>query len=460
MAYSDHRQPTWSLRREWTRAFTIMLVLLLVAASLAIVGVRGVVDHVAGSGRQLRHETALVAILQTDIVSHEEVGHMLLSGEHVDRSAYLRSQHGISQRFVEASSLFPITDGMRATVLEADRSWQAGLTTYGLWGDQVASLTGDHEGENPLYGASSDHSVALVDSLEAPSLLALDRGLAHGDDLERILIATLCTLFGLAVGVTAYFRRRMVRDLLEPVANMHQGVSRLHAGLWDHQILVSRRDELGELTEAFNEMAGALHQSHLTLTLRATHDPLTGLANRASLTERLASSFGPDADRRDRRDSLLFIDVDDFKEVNDRLGHEGGDVLLVQLAARLRDCVRPADLVARLGGDEFAVVVADDEHGRAGVEIAERVRVALCAPFVINHTDHEVSVSVGGAQRYPETVDAAELLRQADFAMYMAKGSGKGRYQIFDALARDNLVERSTLDHTGNDPGLRRPLPR
>src|SRR5450755_2932583 len=107
-------------------------------------------------------------------------------------------------------------------------------------------------------------------------------------------------------------------------------------------------------------MAAALHDSHRALTLRATHDTLTGLANRATLTERLTASFGPGKERRAHQESLLFIDIDDFKNVNDSLGHQGGDALLTQLAARLNVCVRPGDLVARLGGDEFAVVVLED----------------------------------------------------------------------------------------------------
>jgi diguanylate cyclase (GGDEF)-like protein len=226
---------------------------------------------------------------------------------------------------------------------------------------------------------------------------------------------------------------------------MRHGVSKLQAGQYDHHIEVARRDELGELTDAFNEMAGALRESHVTLTQRAANDSLTGLANRASLTERLVSSFGPGADRRARQESVLFIDVDDFKEVNDSLGHEGGDALLIQLASRLQSCVRPADLVARLGGDEFAVVVAEDQGGRIAAEIAERILTTLRTPFRINTTNLVVSVSIGGAQRHPETADAAELLRRADFAMYMAKGSGKGRYQIFDAQVHDNMVGRSAL---------------
>ena len=166
---------TWSLRREWSRAFAVIVGLLLLVASLAIVGVRGVVDEVAGTARQLRHESALIAVLQTDIVKHEEVGHKLLSDEAVAGPSYIRAQQEISARFDEATRLFPTTNGMRATVTDAAGTWQDGLRTYGLWSSQVMSLRGNHAVDNPLYGASSDHSVALVDSLQAPSLLALDQ---------------------------------------------------------------------------------------------------------------------------------------------------------------------------------------------------------------------------------------------------------------------------------------------
>ena len=155
---------------------------------------------------------------------------------------------------------------------------------------------------------------------------------------------TLAGLFGLAVAATVYFRRRMARDLVRPVATMHQGVLKLQAGDYGHRIAVARRDELGELADAFNAMAGALHESHLALTREATHDSLTGLPNRASMTRRLAASFAAGADRRARQEGVLFIDVDDFKDVNDTLGHEGGDALLVELAVpaeRLRPALRP-----------------------------------------------------------------------------------------------------------------------
>jgi diguanylate cyclase (GGDEF)-like protein len=436
---------TWSLRREWSRAFAIMLVLLLVAAAATIVGVRGVVDEVRGTAHQLHRESVTLAALRTVLVDHEEIAHKLLSNEPIDRPAFVQQQQLISSRFEDAAAVFASSKSMEATILEARRSWQSGLTTYGLWGDQVQALHGNHAVDNPTFGASSDGTLALLDGLDGPSLVAMDVGLAHGADLERILIVALTGLFGLALAVTVYFRRRMARDLVRPVASMRQGVLKLEAGDYEHRIEVTRLDELGELAEAFNGMAGALHDSHRALTLRATHDSLTGLANRASLTERLAASFSVGSDRRARHESLLFIDIDDFKDVNNSAGHEGGDALLSQLASRLNDCVRANDLVARLGGDEFAIVVMEDDGGSAAVEVAERILHALRAPFIVNGAPLVVAVSIGVAQRGPDTVDAAELLRHADFAMYMAKGGGKARYELFDAQMHDSMVDRSIL---------------
>jgi diguanylate cyclase (GGDEF)-like protein len=212
-----------------------------------------------------------------------------------------------------------------------------------------------------------------------------------------------------------------------------------------------RLTESADLKARLRGLAGqagtALANAKLVDQIRrqALNDGLTGLPNRISLTKRLATSFSSAGNRRERQESVLFIDIDDFKDVNDSLGHEGGDALLSQLAERLNGCVRPHDLVARLGGDEFAIVVAEDDGATAAVAVAERILAALRVPFDVAGTRLAVSVSIGVAHRGPDTVDAAELLRHADFAMYMAKGAGKGRYQLFDAQMHDTMVDRAAL---------------
>jgi diguanylate cyclase (GGDEF)-like protein len=160
------------------------------------------------------------------------------------------------------------------------------------------------------------------------------------------------------------------------------------------------------------------------LTHRAFHDPLTGLANRALFYDRLAHAL--DLHRRDLRPvSVVFVDLDDFKSVNDAFGHDAGDLVLTEVAHRLVDVVRTGDTVARLGGDEFAVLV-EDEGDPAGV--AERILVALSAPVRIGDRLAPARASIGTTTLDPgrDRCDSQELLRQADVAMYSAKRAGKG----------------------------------
>lgn len=154
------------------------------------------------------------------------------------------------------------------------------------------------------------------------------------------------------------------------------------------------------------------------------------MANRAGLAERLAAWFDQASDSRPRSVGLLFIDVDDFKDVNDSLGHEGGDALLVQLAGRLRNSVRGHDLLARLGGDEFAVAVLDEDGRTPATEfVVERIYQAFSEPFVVGDLSLTVSLSMGVAQRTGQAAELTELLREADSAMYRAKHTGKAQYK-------------------------------
>ena len=306
--------------------------------------------------------------------------------------------------------------------------------------------------EAPAFAASSAKARALLADVRRASLDALDDGVARGAGLQQMVSTVRTALFALAAGGVFFFRRRMTKYLMRPVEGLYRGVVKLQSGDYSHRISVVRNDELGQLAEAFNSMAATVHDNHLELTFRATHDPLTGLANRAVLTERLAAAFDSGAKNPeaagtevcDGQEGLLVIDVDDFKDVNDSLGHEGGDALLIQLAQRLRGCVRGHDLVARLGGDEFAIVVTD-EGGTATDDVARRIQDTLRDPFCIDDVRLKVTVSMGAAQRNAGTADPAELMRQADFAMYMAKHGGKGRYQLFDARGYDEMTYRAAL---------------
>jgi diguanylate cyclase (GGDEF)-like protein/PAS domain S-box-containing protein len=171
----------------------------------------------------------------------------------------------------------------------------------------------------------------------------------------------------------------------------------------------------------------------------AFHDPLTGLANRALLHDRLTHSL---ARREQHRADVLLLDLDDFKTVNDVSGHAAGDQLLVEVARRLLACVRPEDTVARLGGDEFAILL---ENADAGA-VAERVKQALSEPVSIGNRLVVPSASIGIGCNGDGTQDPEQLMLRADVAMYAAKAAGKGRIQPFSADMADAVRERADLE--------------
>ncbi|WP_459384846.1 putative bifunctional diguanylate cyclase/phosphodiesterase [Arthrobacter humicola] len=440
-----------SLQREWSRAFILVLLALLAGAAVTLVGVRFVTDQIQHAAAQHRVESEAIAELRTGIETHEQAGLQLLSAP-ADPAAFLLQQKDISTQFDATARILPEAYGMRATVREARATWQEALSAHNLWGSQVATLHGNRVAEAPAFAASSARARALLADVRRASLDALDDGVARAAGLQQMVSTVRTALFALAAGGVFFFRRRMTKYLMRPVEGLYRGVVKLQSGDYSHRISVVRNDELGQLAEAFNSMAATVHDNHLELTFRATHDPLTGLANRAVLTERLTAAFDPGAKNPeaagtevcDGHEGLLVIDVDDFKDVNDSLGHEGGDALLIQLAQRLRGCVRGHDLVARLGGDEFAIVVTD-EGGTATDDVARRIQDTLRDPFCIDDVRLKVTVSMGAAQRSAGTADPAELMRQADFAMYMAKHGGKGRYQLFDARGYDEMTYRAAL---------------
>ncbi len=198
------------------------------------------------------------------------------------------------------------------------------------------------------------------------------------------------------------------------------------------------RDDLRLFALLAHHAGSALEQHHLgrkvselhdisrELEHRAFHDPLTGLANRLLFMDRVGHALS----RRTGTVCVLYIDLDDFKAINDTLGHDAGDELLRETARRLCDTLRAADTPARLGGDEFAVLVVDLEESAARV-VAERLLAALRAPFQLAGREVAVHASVGVALVDSGTAGPEELVRHADVAMYVSKHGGKRGFSVY-----------------------------
>ncbi len=217
--------------------------------------------------------------------------------------------------------------------------------------------------------------------------------------------------------------------------------------------------EQGTLISAAIRDVTEVKEAAAALAHRASHDALTGLPNRGLFVDRLEQALHR-ARRSGRTLAVVFVDLDDFKVVNDTHGHTVGDLLLVGLTPRLSAAIRPGDTIARFGGDEF-VVLCEDLSGEANaIQIAQRIIDTATVPLSIG--GHEIGVSVSAGLvviTAPEQTSVPEILRDADAAMYRSKRAGKGQVVVFDEGMRERLIERvalqSALSHARERDELR-----
>jgi diguanylate cyclase (GGDEF)-like protein len=243
------------------------------------------------------------------------------------------------------------------------------------------------------------------------------------------------------------------RDAAEEVVHVHAAALQLPPAVLEQALAMLQRSldvTLVRMCESFEEERRRAHEElsrrQEELAFLATHDPLTGLPNRTLILDRVEQMLV-----RSRRSqtpvAALFVDLDNFKSINDTLGHGAGDRLLKAVAARLRNAIRETDALGRLGGDEF-VVVAEGISLAAGPElIAERLLEALAPPFKLDEAESTrlaVTASVGIAMGDRDSAD--ELLRDADIAMYRAKWDGRNRYVVFESTMQDAMQSRMELE--------------
>jgi diguanylate cyclase (GGDEF)-like protein/PAS domain S-box-containing protein len=214
----------------------------------------------------------------------------------------------------------------------------------------------------------------------------------------------------------------------------------------------SEGQDVGAVT-IFRDVSGArtmaLEKAH-----SAEHDFLTGLPNRLLLSDRLSQAVAL-APRHQNRIAVLFLDLDNFKHINDSLGHPTGDKLLQSIAKRLVECVRGSDTVSRQGGDEFVMLLSDAEHWEDAAVVARRMLRAVAEPHSIDWHDLHITASIGVSVYPDDGIDAETLIKNADTAMYQAKENGRQSYQFFKPEMNVRAVERQSLEE-----GLRRALER
>lgn len=281
---------------------------------------------------------------------------------------------------------------------------------------------------------------------------------------ETLKLYTLAIVIAVitALGLTLMLLGRLNRTISQPLTNLAQ-LTR-HVSLWQDYSLraeIESNDEIGELARGFNEMLEQIQlrdtelgaelnqrkQAEHKLNQLAYYDNVTHLPNRHYFKERLEQVIA-NVKRFDEICGLMFIDLDDFKIVNDTLGHHIGDEMLKEVANRLNHTLRTGDIVCRIGGDEFAVIL-ENIHGPEQAEmVAAKIIHALNAPILLEGKEVFISASIGICMCPDHAADISDLLRNADTAMYRAKEHGKNCYRFYQPEMEGKALKRFTLENS------------
>jgi diguanylate cyclase (GGDEF)-like protein len=263
--------------------------------------------------------------------------------------------------------------------------------------------------------------VARLPTEEALSVVSRTKRFIAVNSVLAVLVFLVVAGFGL------YYVFRPLLQAAQQADRMTRGEAPLQP------LTVARQDEVGHLTEAFNRLLAKLRTSQSEMAHMAHHDVLTGLPNRALLADRLTQALAR-SDRNKTRVALLCLDLDRFKPINDQLGHEAGDVALVEVTRRLGAVVRESDTLARIGGDEFVVLLADLDTDPKAAEASAKAVAAKCLeaiapPMLLKSQTRTMGASIGIAMG-DGTVSPHALQLAADSAMYQAKHAGGQRFVL------------------------------
>jgi len=287
----------------------------------------------------------------------------------------------------------------------------------------------------PVYDTINDFYHSSMKDLQH----RLSSAQAVGEETFLAMIGAIVIGLGVLIGMGGM----VGRSILHPIADLREAATKLGEKDFSHRIrLRNESDELGQLAKSINLASETLQKLYGELERRSTHDGLTGVLNRAAFDERLVAEF-TGADRFHRPLSLLMVDIDFFKRVNDTRGHQAGDDVLQAVAKLLGESIREGDMLTRYGGEEFAVILPETDVDSA-VVLAERLRQAVENTPIVSGLSEEISltVSIGCASRSPLIAKPEDLIRTADSALYAAKGSGRNR--VISSVSEKSLESTST----------------
>lgn len=258
--------------------------------------------------------------------------------------------------------------------------------------------------------------------------------------LQLAVYSTIILFLSLSIYLVFRF------NVLQPIHHLINGARRISDGHYDEPVAVTSSDEMGELTETFNSMMSEVRKDRELLNFQANFDSLTGLPNRIQAVERLGLEISR-AQREGHGFAIIFIDLNNFKYVNDTMGHMAGDELLAGLSKRFRSVLRGSDIIARLGGDEFLVILPTATRPAESKEVAQRLIDSLEDAIMVHGREVFIRCSMGIALYPTDGKSAEELMANADNAMYQSKLAHTDDISFFAPEMNQIFKERLELEH-------------
>jgi diguanylate cyclase (GGDEF)-like protein len=447
-------RPSPSLNRIWVTSAVQLLTVVVVLGVFALAATSFSHSLFSATTSQAEQEMSSVTTIKAALIDISIAAPRVMYGvggsgdAAADLIDYRSARARVYAEFEQAEQIF--VDGeSEATLLDMIETWQAmdGAILEGpamLAAGEVEQVL--ESGVDPyaeiVWGRYTTLDGQLAD-LASFSVHELQHRIGKADRLQNVILPAVVGAVVLALLLSWAAARRFSRRVLTPLRTLGQAAVAMRESQLDQPVVITdAASELHDLARAINDTSASLRATHAGLRDQAGVDVLTGLPNRRAFTEQLEQRLsGPG------RVGVLFIDLDDFKIVNDSLGHAAGDELLRIVADRITSVVRDGETVARLGGDEFAVIVDAGNASDASVALADRILTVLKDQAVIDRTLVSVGCSIGLALS-PEGASAEaadELVSNADFAMYMAKSQGKNRFELFAPTMHSEMLAQLEL---------------
>jgi diguanylate cyclase (GGDEF)-like protein len=415
--------PRRSLARRLFFVLNVMLCALLLVGAARLVTFRATANALEAFRAQTVGESKRIGQVRFLITRADDLGEVFVeSGDRAKGITFEQIAQEIDRQFVRLERTGAPAE--RTLAKAARLRWD--LVRPSLAAAMVLPARDDGARLDPFHERINETDAFLGD-LSALNVDQVGQEISALRMRERIQLAASFAVLLLGFVIGGLLSRRVYGSITSPLKGLEEAATQLGGEDLSHRVDVHGDDELARVGNAFNVMAERLQRSRDELHHQALHDPLTGLPNRALFMEHLEHAIARSR-RRGTPITVMFLDLDGFKAVNDTLGHEAGDQVLASVAEGLQRSLREEDMVARLGGDEFGVVL---EEATGGASLtARRILRRFERPWSLSARDVPVGVSIGIATRDSDE-ELDELVRQADTAMYAAKASGKGRFRIF-----------------------------